>query len=437
MNFSSFTNNHKKIVNYLKKYELTDIEIKNTIIEKNIGILTNLSDNDSILILITHLMKQNKILKKHRIQYGTPFVCLKDIDTNNTFKSNLIIIKHTMIDEWYSILNKANYKYICLTKNTNLIDLKKNTIILCTDLNYKSVYTNIKNLRWNRIIIHKCNDLKLPNLFSWNCNFIWLTTNNPDILFYSNIPYLYPINQINNYMLFSYLIVNSNNILPSIINSIDIIKCKTIEGNKCINNDIINMLSDKMYSAISYKLNITNINSTIKSEKCVICYSNKKNILQTSCCNQFYCYTCLIKSLHNDIRCPMCRVDINIDKLITNVSYVDTNNKLLTKNEWLEDYIKSSLGRTIYIYKHYHWIEFFNKQKIAYNYIYSKNTNIHKNCNNVLLNILDYNILINNNLFDCDTLIYLDDISSKEEKNINNKLNYIQHNIDVKKLSVF
>lgn len=421
---SNFSKSESDILQTINNYEKNDIICNKTIIEKTLGIFYTDNSFDRYKIFIKHIVDNNKIINKPRIHFGSPFVCLKDIDTDNIVNCNLIITNDKILEKWENIL-KFNKDSLIIKSKSNLSDVNFSKILIsvCSSTTYKYIYDDYKNIRWNRIIVDIPETLNLNSHISWNCNFVWLLTFEPDMLFYSDKDFLKPVSKINDYQLFKQLIIKKNKINDNI--KIQNILC--YNENKLDKVDtLIELLKTKNYNKIG-SLFETCCNN--KPKQCVICYENKLNYLSFDCCGQIHCTSCFIKLLENDDRCAYCRSQINVNKLKLNLVNVKKDiNTYLTKEQWIFNFIKTNLDGNLFLCKTNFWINHF---KINYpEFIIKKNkTNT------------NYLIDFSKNLNQCDlsninNVVWLDDSNKKEEKIIYNllgnttniisyKLNYI------------
>jgi hypothetical protein len=423
------------MIGHIKKYENEDIKHDSILIEKNIGIITNLAPYDIAVIFATYILKNNKIIKRPRIHYATPFICLKDLNNINVTSSNLIIVNDLSINIWNTYLTSINEPFIILSQKGNYDeDLSKETrlFILCYDTAYKKYYDTIKLVRWNRIILDECESLKLPSTISWNCNFVWITTKNPDILYYSAKDFLSPINKISNYQLFTYLTLNSTNIIKdnSKFVTTNIIACKPSTDLNSIDNNVMELLECKKYDTVLNILNITSYSNKIIDEDCGICYRNKKYILTTPCCKKHFCIKCLVTSLYYNTNCPTCRTNIIIQNIVSNVDPMKIINQYKTKKEWINDFISNN-KTGIFVNKYNYWINYFTEKKIDFEIFDVKKLDLYNNNkyshNYIMLNIKDHNKWINSLFYNYDKIVFLDDITLKEDKIISNKLLYVNN----------
>ena len=54
----------------------------------------------------------------------------------------------------------------------------------------------------------------------------------------------------------------------------------------------------------------------LETESCPICYDTIKNRIIVKCCNNPYCYECIMMSINHKPNCPLCRKKICKDDII-------------------------------------------------------------------------------------------------------------------------
>ena len=123
------------------------------------------------------------------------------------------------------------------------------------------------------------------------------------------------------------------------------------EKIKIIKNDILS-LETKLNSL---KQKISNINK----EYCSICLDKLTMPTISKCCNNMFCFKCIITATNTDTKCPLCRTPINLNMLHvidnnTKINYKEPekeNNNLLGKNENLNKIIKNNPNGKYIIFK--------------------------------------------------------------------------------------
>ena len=125
------------------------------------------------------------------------------------------------------------------------------------------------------------------------------------------------------------------------------------EKIKIIKNDILS-LETKLNSL---KQKISNINK----EYCSICLDKLTMPTISKCCNNMFCFKCIITATNTDTKCPLCRTPINLNMLHvidnnTKINYKEPekeNNNLLGKNENLNKIIKNNPNGKYIIFSNY------------------------------------------------------------------------------------
>jgi hypothetical protein len=71
---------------------------------------------------------------------------------------------------------------------------------------------------------------------------------------------------------------------------------------------------------------IQSIKDRIKDvDHCPICFDDVNNPAVSGCCQNVYCFTCIVMSISANPHCPMCRADLSVDKLMIIKKSVETN----------------------------------------------------------------------------------------------------------------
>ena len=398
-------------------YAMTEIENKGCVIHKDllvettVGILSDIPGSGKSMMIIS-LISNNKIAKFHkRVHYGSPFVCLKDINQDNSVNTNLIIVPNKLVLQWKnyfkSCVNLKVYSISCKSDFVNLKSLSDYDVLICSDRKYKLLYDKYKDIKWSRIIIDEIDVIKLPSVISWNCNFIWLITNYPDKLLFTNKNFMRMIfKNITNYI-FNFLIVKNNSQFINMSLNLpklqkNIIKCLTpkelclvqnfvsseikemlnannineailklncnINTNKNIFQILTKNLSEELHNKnleLEYytklithddnsKDNLQNVKDRIKQIKsklssikdrvymlnndyCPICLDTFNKPTISKCCNNVFCFKCIVTALNNQGTCPFCRSKITLNEL----TVMENNLKNIKKKEEESNELKS------------------------------------------------------------------------------------------------
>lgn len=271
---------HQKTSTYAMSKLENDGKIiyKELTIETNVGILSDRPGSGKSMMIIS-LISNNIIPTLHkRIHYGSPFVCLKDNNQDYLLKTNLLIVPYKLVSQWASYFKYCkNLKiYQVTTKNdlSKLSKIESYDVIICSDLRYKTFFDLFGNYKWSRIILDEVDMLKLPSQFSWNGVFIWLITNNPEKLLFSNKNFLRMIfKNLSGYLLKFLIIKNKDEFLDKSLNlpklSFSNVKCKNPINLKTtknyINSELMKIIKNKEYDKA---IELLNCNVDSKSKLC-------------------------------------------------------------------------------------------------------------------------------------------------------------------------
>jgi hypothetical protein len=261
-------------------------------IESNYGILADkVGSGKTIMIvgLIVNRLIPNNI---NKIIHSSKYSMIRRIDDDVTIKTNLIAIPHGLMSQWFDEFKKSNLKVLYISDKKsiakiesifiiddveveNCIEYYDAVIISCTmyrDYMDKIREYNVK-FKWSRIIIDEIMTIKLPSLFHYNCNFIWLITATPNVLNYGNHGKKMYLKEIMNgtppIVLNNISVKNNDDFVDTSSNLPDInymtIRCHTPEQykiiNKYVNRGIIDMLNAGNIEEAITKLNC-NIRTT-------------------------------------------------------------------------------------------------------------------------------------------------------------------------------
>lgn len=438
---------------------------KDLIIETTLGILADIPGSGKSVMIIA-LIANNVISKFHkRVHYGSPFVCLKDTNQDNSIKTNLILVPNKLVSQWKNYFNfcpSLNVYSISTKKDlVNLKNISDYDVLICSDLKYKFLYEKYQSIKWSRLIIDEIDSIKLPSVISWNANFIWLITSYPENLLFTNKNFMRMIfKNITNYI-FNFLIVkNDTNFVNLSLNlpklNQNIIKCKTpkeltlvqnyvsqevkdmlnanninqailklncnVNTNKNIFQIITKNLNEELHNKNLeydyYKNLISNdskINEIIKNIKikiqqiktkldsiknkiyllnddyCPICLDKYIKPTVNKCCNNVFCFKCIITALNTQGCCPYCREAMTIGQLtvIDNNLNKNKNNEkkeILSKNENLLKILQNSKDSKFMIFSNYletfyNIQEYLDLNKIKYGILSGSEKIIKKNIN--------------------------------------------------------
>lgn len=182
---------------YRRPYlNINDFKFEEFEIETNYGILADkvgAGKTYEMLGLIAHKLVPNNFSKIISTSY---YSMIKHIDKSNYINTNLIILPHSLTNQWKDVLELTNFKYLVINKKLNIINLdtiaNKNEeadkkmkyvedyeIILISATMLDEFYTKFFKIKWARIIIDEIISIKLPVYMELKFNFIWYITATP------------------------------------------------------------------------------------------------------------------------------------------------------------------------------------------------------------------------------------------------------------------
>ena len=311
---------------------------KELTIESNVGILSDKPGSGKSIMIIS-LISNNVMPPLHkRIHYGSPFVCLKDNNQDYLLKTNLLIVPNKLVSQWASYFKFCNNLkvYKVNTKNdlSKLTNLEIYDVIICSDLKYKNFYDLYGNYKWARIILDEVEMLKLPSQFSWNGAFIWLITNTPEKLLFSNKNFLRMIfKNLSGYLLKFLIIKNNDNFLNKSLNLPKLIfseiKCKSPTKSKTIknyiNSEIMKIIKKKEYDKA---IDLLNCNVYSKKKLCNLLTLDIENNLHDKKLEKNY-YQQSLTSPNKEQKIN--NIDKQIDKLCIQIKSI--KNKIQNVNK--------------------------------------------------------------------------------------------------------
>lgn len=350
-------------------YRMEELEKKEIIIKKDnivqtynidTGILGNLSGSGKTLCILT-LCKRNKNkiekIKNKMVIFNKNNYCKYNIhneiiDYNNI---SLIVVNNHLIKQWEKEIKKIeNLSYLTINnKNITVTDFEKYDILLCSSSMYNKFININNNTKWNRIIFDDADSLKSINKTP-NYRFVWFVSslykniyntsyhNNSFIKQYfkknnlqhfdtfieislitcdinyikQNIKYSY-INKINkmckystyNYIVEDYLYYEIEHLIDNyeIENAI-----LCLNGDICDETDILTYFSNIETTTTNF---ISNQINNLNKQKCSICIDKYQYPIMLTCCYNIFCFNCIFKLLEHDIKCPLCREELEFENM--------------------------------------------------------------------------------------------------------------------------
>ena len=191
---------------------------QNIRIESSIGILGDKVGSGKSLMIIGLILLNNKIVYRPEYYESSKYINIKSKDEKDkNINSNLIIVPHKIINQWYKYFDYAPelkiFVYDSSTKDEllKLENLSNYDIVLVPCTKTEHLYNSTQDLRWSRIIIDECDTIRLPKNIEFNSKFIWLITGTPSGIVYNNRPYLNNMFKKNKDWIVDYITVKNNN----------------------------------------------------------------------------------------------------------------------------------------------------------------------------------------------------------------------------------
>lgn len=270
------------------------IKVDNKIIETNIGILADKVGSGKSLMIVSLINYKRTPKKLPKINYGNQFICVKEINKNNTVKTNIIIVPHNLVNQWINFFKYSKLKVIKFNKKQDFKRFYKNSYndeeLIKMDMEYDDIINYdvaivsankynefdeyFDEYTWSRIFIDEVDSIKLPRFVNWNANFIWFITATPNGLRYIYKMYIRDIFRIMTTFVFNNILLkNDDNYVDASmklpIPRRFIIECLTPKELKVIQNflpqSIINMIN-----AGNTKEAIEKLNCNIGTDKNII-----------------------------------------------------------------------------------------------------------------------------------------------------------------------
>lgn len=113
----------------------------------------------------------------------------KNVNQDDYYANNLIIVPHSLVKQWCSVLNLTQLKYEIISKTKELENwtTEKATHGGCTLLSstFFQRFMNFYNhIRWSRVIIDECDTINISSSFQPTANFYWFVTSSLENLYF-------------------------------------------------------------------------------------------------------------------------------------------------------------------------------------------------------------------------------------------------------------
>ena len=281
-----FENIGTVIVKNHSYYQSMDYSLE---IESNFGILADKVGSGKTIMIVGLIVSRLIPNNINKIICTSKYSMIRCIDDDLTIKTNLIVIPHGLMSQWFNEFKKSNLNILLISDKKSIANIEsifiidnvdeKNSIeyydvIIISCTMYKDYIDKIQSFnvifKWSRIIIDEIITIKLPSVFSYNCNFIWFITATPNIFNYRKKMFLrHILNSTSSIVLDNVLVKNKDDFVDMSSNLPKInyitIRCHTPEQykiiNKYVNRGIIDMLNAGNIEDAITKLNC-NIRTT-------------------------------------------------------------------------------------------------------------------------------------------------------------------------------
>jgi hypothetical protein len=254
-------------------------------INMNYGILADkvgAGKTFEIIGLLCHTL----VPKQHsRILSSGHYTSIKFEDTEDSIKTNFIIVPHNLILQWKRVLDYTKLNHFMINKRShidhltsvyNVFEGEENPeinpnncvanydVILISATMLDVFYNKFPDVKWSRLIIDEVNSIKLPVYYTIKANFIWYITATPSGIRWIRRNYIRDMIAGINKNLFNKIVIKNDDTyvtnsmaLPQ-LNQV-IINCDTPMGirmiSEFVSTDIINMLHAGNIKDAIFKLN--------------------------------------------------------------------------------------------------------------------------------------------------------------------------------------
>jgi hypothetical protein len=291
-------NNYKILTN--QNNQLKDIHIE---IESNYGILADKVGSGKTYMIMSLICHQQIPSPKPIILNSSTYTITKYTDTQQSIKTNLIIVPHNLTMQWkeaflncslktYIISKKSEINYLdnssdkinyvgnfdCIIISATMIRefFDSPYILQLSGANHNNqVYSKFSDIKWARIIIDEVISIQIPSMINFNSNFIWFLTATPSEIKYIKRLYIKVLTEsITDETLNNIIIKNNDNYVDDSMKLPHINKIII----KCLTPKELNILKNYVDKEIITMINAGNIEGAIKKLNCNI--DTTENIIE-------------------------------------------------------------------------------------------------------------------------------------------------------------
>lgn len=491
-----YLNINETIERYLKyKDHYTSSDIDSIELNTSMGILGDRVGTGKSVILMGLISSKPRLLNNNYIHSGKFYLSF-EVNHRENIGHNLLIIPDKLYKQWMENMDMINNVSVYGCNNKKSIEelkIREYDVIILVSSKYKEFMDIHGNIKWGRVMVDEADTIKLRGNTLFNSTFVWFITNSIDLLLnctsFKHIFKQYTYKFIRNIVVKnSTEFINKSIVLPNIYKNkilcttptelasddisnkiveildaegidktVELINCNMNKKSKTINiltNNItkkikkideINMKNNSpRYHEIKYKLSeekrvleskiktITDNISSIDETSCPICYESLLYPTIVSCCNNVFCFKCILKSANCNIdetrvsRCPICREEINKKNIYVMNEKNKKNNLLKSKLDSMMNIINSNDNKIVIWDNWYSCESIMNalsNAKINFSTLKGKKE-LNKQLNNFIegdsrVLVLNHDTLILGlNLFVANTLIFYNKVPSAIEDKV-------------------
>jgi hypothetical protein len=332
-------------LNSMEKMRVLELEKQiitpDMILDTSIGILADKSGYGKTRTVVSFI-KENAIPWDTSLSFYTyshhsslnGLVLKKNITRHKRINLTLIVVDKIILNQWVGELSQTNLRVRVIKNEADLkndITDATHDVVLCSANLYNSTMREMGDVAFKRVIFDDPDNIRITRMKPVLANFIWLVTSNPlnmetvhknsknnffgDIVKYNKLDKfssyinLIKIESEPSVILPDPVFINHECYSPYYINGvIDECTIELIKENRIM--DVLNTIGGKYQETVTCLLDNNN------DRKCSICYEPIKNLVMEPECQNLFCAHCLLVWLKDHKKCPLCRVEIKLNKLI-------------------------------------------------------------------------------------------------------------------------
>ena len=257
----------------------------NYLINSNFGILSDKVGSGKTLMIVGLIV--NKLVPNNnpKILNSSQMTSIKYLDNIEPIKTNLILIPHNLVSQWYkSFTDNTKLRVKLIHRQSALVSIKSvynlecdeveilpeetleyYDVVIVTSTMAQDFFIEYKAVKWARIIIDEVLSIKLPTDIPWVANFIWFITATPSGLAYIKKIYIRDIFSSLQRVVFNFLVVKNNDEYVS--NSMNLPPFNQILI-RCFTPKMINIIKNYVSEEIINMLNAGNVSEAVAKINC-------------------------------------------------------------------------------------------------------------------------------------------------------------------------